>query len=370
MKKIICSLMFLGIILVITDQAMAQNCKPGNNQVAVFERPEYQGSCAILGIGEYSRETTDKSILNRIPPIMISSIMIGSGARANLCQRPDLSECLTIDKSGSVENFVVSIKVLRDPNAATNGDNNNSAENTGVVILANGTIMGGYKNGRIVNDKAVLADYKTAEEYRVYGLNSKNTPKRVRTNSVFYDVQCRFYTIETGGGIALSSKADWNPTPRESTIINSKDKNYQRIVRKHLQSKGISNPKVNIEQILRVDLEGDGQDEVILYAKNVETEEADMGYTIKKGSYSILIVRKIIDGKVKTISLGSEIYSDDYKAQIWASREREIKAILDLDDDGIMEIVATQSGYENSGTIVYKIKNGKSVAVLETGCGV
>ena len=96
---------------------------------------------------------------------------------------------------------------------------------------------------------------------------------------------------------------------------------------------------------------------------------SDQSCWVKKGSYSFILVRKIIDGEVKSISIGAEIYTADISLQQWTPREREVTAILDVDGDGVLEIVVHTTGYEGYGTTIYKIKDGKAVDELNVGCG-
>ena len=184
--------------------------------------------------------------------------------------------------------------------------------------------------------------------------------------------RCSVYLAEFNGGkgsIGISSLANWNPAPRVPKILEPKGQIYERITREFLESKGISNPVIKNKQIIRVDLEGDGVDEVILSGRHVKSEDADVGKTFKKGSYSFILVRKIIDGEVKSIPIGVEVYTADIQIEQWTPREREVTAILDLDGDGVLEIVVHTTGYEGYGTTAYKIKDGAAKDVLNVGCG-
>ena len=58
------------------------------------------------------------------------------------------------------------------------------------------------------------------------------------------------------GAVALA--APWNVLPRKPRVIDPTRKVYVDAVRDFLKTKRIERPKVKIENILRVDLDGDG----------------------------------------------------------------------------------------------------------------
>jgi len=77
--------------------------------------------------------------------------------------------------------------------------------------------------------------------------------------------------------VSLSSKpkdgvigldAPWNALPRKPMIADTTQPAYVEAVRDFLKSHGIADPKVRITRILRIDLEGDGEDEVLINATN------------------------------------------------------------------------------------------------------
>lgn len=74
MKKLMfLTIMFVGMFFIAASDASAQSCKPGPNQVALFEDIDYQGKCVVLDAGElYNVE--DVNFANDT----LSSVMFGS----------------------------------------------------------------------------------------------------------------------------------------------------------------------------------------------------------------------------------------------------------------------------------------------------
>src|SRR6188472_3054352 len=68
------------------------------------------------------------------------------------------------------------------------------------------------------------------------------------------------------GVIAIA--APWDALPRKPKVIDTTQKVYIEAARDFLKTKGIEQPEVKIDNILRVDLDGDGEEEVLISAKN------------------------------------------------------------------------------------------------------
>ena len=74
---------------------------------------------------------------------------------------------------------------------------------------------------------------------------------------------------------------------------------------------------MRITRILRIDLEGDGEEEVLISATNYFTEDKSDNSTApfreapihapQGGSYSIFILRRVVDGNVQTKLVAGEV---------------------------------------------------------------
>ena len=169
---------------------------------------------------------------------------------------------------------------------------------------------------------------------------------------------------ETESGFAVGANAEWNLVPRVPKLIATRDKTYRKIAADFLRTKGIAKTKINLSQIVEVDLEGDGQAEVLItgnfYKQGIM--EAQM-----PGDYSFaLLQRKTVNGRVQNILIEGEFFtkSDYYDPP----NERKILAVADLNGDGQMEIVLDTFYYEGNWKKVFEMKNGKLSKVLEVSC--
>src|SRR5437762_1275668 len=100
------------------------------------------------------------------------------------------------------------------------------------------------------------------------------------------------------GAIALA--APWNALRRKPQVIDPTQKVYVDAVRDFLKTKGINQPRVKIENILRVDLDGDGEEKVLISATNYFQKDEGAPMRSPAGSYSIVLLRRVVSGKVET----------------------------------------------------------------------
>lgn len=123
-------------------------------------------------------------------------------------------------------------------------------------------------------------------------------------------------------------------------------------------------PVINLTQVIRTDLEGDGVDEVIVAATSMPDDPLDTA----EGDYSIVYLRKLVDGDVQTAILGRFV-AEEPGPFFWV--RYEVSAVADLNGDGKMEIVIGGPVWEGSFLGVYEYQNDDlgPVEVLSCGCG-
>ena len=144
-----------------------------------------------------------------------------------------------------------------------------------------------------------------------------------------------------------------------------------------LKARGVADPKVQITRILRVDLDGDGEEEVLISATNYFTEDKSDHSAApfpeapiespRPGSYSIVILRRVVGGKVQTQLVAGEIYA---KTEPVAAHVYNVAAVLDLNGDGKLEVIVDSFYYEGGQTTIYRCQPDKIEEVLSVECGV
>jgi hypothetical protein len=247
-----------------------------------------------------------------------------------------------------------------------------------IVEVESGYLFGAISDGKWIkaDETAKLIDDETT--YRVYGLTQTvgdakgDKPKPE-------DVPC-----EETLAVALSPQpehgmiaiaAPWNALPRKPQVTDPTQKTYVDAVREFLRTKEIDQPKVKIDNIVRVDLDGDGEEEVLISATNYFRKEDSGPMRSLAASYSMVLLRRVVAGKVETQLIVGEFYPKAYpkaaqeEGRFDSPNAYKVIATLDLDGDGKMEIVIDSHYYEGEETTIYRCDPKKSEALLSVSCG-
>ena len=247
-----------------------------------------------------------------------------------------------------------------------------AAELHPIVEVESGYFFGATKNGKWIKPEQAAKSIENGTTYRIYSLTKQSGEAKGTKPAPLEDVCMETMSVSLtpkpeAGVIALA--APWNALPRKARIADPTQQVYIDAVRDFLKGRGIKDPKVKIKRILRVDLDGDGEDEVLLSATNyLAAEEEEVPASSPEGSYSIVLLRRVVAGKVKTQAIAGELHADakHFDAPNWY----DVSAILDLDGDGTLEVVVHSHYYEGGATTIYRCTPSKIMPLLEVACGV
>jgi hypothetical protein len=242
-----------------------------------------------------------------------------------------------------------------------------------IVDAKFGYLIGGSRNGKWVSDKEVAKSLTGGEAYRVFN-SSTQAGQTTGSKSHVNESPCeltQWVNLQKNFNGQIAVSANWNPLPRHLRPQNTNQKIYRDEVARILKKGGIKKPKVIIMQLWRIDLDGDGTDEVLISAANYNGQKDvpdHMSSYSSAGNYSLALLRKVVNGKVHTIVLGAEIYpqSKDFSAP----NVFRFVGAYDLNGDGKMEVVMRGRYYEGDWISVYEVKGASAKEVLASGCGV
>jgi len=162
-------------------------------------------------------------------------------------------------------------------------------------------------------------------------------------------------------GVAISAPFDLQPFLYDDGEAD--DGTYAGFASDLLAGRGLDVEDPNIKQLVRTDLEGDGVNEVLVVA-----EEVTEGLLLQPGDYSILFMRKVIDGEVQTAILEETVVMDEDDQFLGA---HSVGTVADLNGDGKMEIVSNSAFFEGFGVVIWEYVNddlGLNLR-LQRGCG-
>jgi hypothetical protein len=250
-----------------------------------------------------------------------------------------------------------------------------AAELHPIVEVQSGYLFGATGNGKWIKSEEAAKALPDERTYQIYGLTqSLGQAKGGKPKPSEEDVCSDVLTVSLSpkpekGVIALA--APWNALPRKPRITDTTQQVYVDAVRDFLKAKGIEQPTVKIESILRVDLDGDGEDEVLISATNYFDKE-NLSMRSPAGSYSVVLLRRVVAGKVEKQLVAGEFHPKAYVRKgdsFDAPNAYRVIATLDLDGDGKMEVVVGSNYYEGEAVTIYRCDPKKIEALLSVSCG-
>jgi hypothetical protein len=246
-----------------------------------------------------------------------------------------------------------------------------------IVEVQTGYLFGAIADGKWVKADKAVKSLNGPMAYRIYGLNqpigeAKGSKPKPSEEDVCSDMSVVSLSPKPERGV-IAIAAPWNALPRKVQSLDPTQRVYVDAVRDFLRTKGIEQPKVKIDNIVRVDLDGDGEEEVLISATNYFSKEDIVPMRAPTGSYSMVLLRRVVAGKVETQLVEGEFHPKAYVRNddsFDAPNVYRLIAVLDLDGDGKMEIVVNSSYYEGASTTIYRCEPRKVKALLTVSCGV
>ncbi|HEU4562119.1 MAG TPA: hypothetical protein VFS20_30100 [Longimicrobium sp.] len=238
-----------------------------------------------------------------------------------------------------------------------------------VLDARSGYLLGARVNGAWRGGPEIAPRVRAGRRYRVFGPAGElgvATGGRAESDA---EGQCEdLHTVQLAprpeaGEIAID--APWAVIPRRVARLSAAAAaGYNGAVREIVARHGIRNPEARVTGALRVDLDGDGTEEVIVSAHR---ETAGGGMQVGAGDYAVLFVRKLVNGSVRTIILAEE-YHPRAKGGT-TPYEYSIAGVYDLDGDGVSEIMIRGRYYHGGSIEVYGLRGTTKQRLLGEGCG-
>jgi hypothetical protein len=178
---------------------------------------------------------------------------------------------------------------------------------------------------------------------------------------------CKMYTIGTDAGLNeggfVGVVDGWTVTKRDVAELSADGEFYQQVVIDWLTGEGVSDPQIASLYVYRVDLEGDGSDEIFISASHLD----DSQHTTKAGDYSIILMRKVIGNNAITDLVVGDVY-DSKDQEITYPRTYSLANFIDLNQDGVLEVVVSFQKWEGFGASVFQIDGQDVTQTLSAGC--
>jgi len=202
-----------------------------------------------------------------------------------------------------------------------------------------------------------------------YGLHTFNIANQYYFwgKSPEFHPTCKAYTIGTDIDVyetgMVATLDGWGITKGAVTELSADGQVYQQAVTDWLAAEGVDAPQIGTIQIYRVDIEGDGTDEVFISATHLDESQ----HTTQAGDYSVVLMRKVVGNDMVTIPLAADFYISK-ELEITFPRTYSIGNFIDLNQDGVMEVVVDIQKWEGFGGTVYQIDDQNITEALRAEC--
>lgn len=239
-----------------------------------------------------------------------------------------------------------------------------------IVDLKNEYILGALENGKWRDSASASAMLKPGTSLRAYALDREIARVTTGKAETMSEPCPDTHTVKISAkqkDALMALSASWNALPRKPRSADVTQQVYVETVREFLKQRGLANAKIKISQILRIDLDGDGEDEVLISATDYGTAAGEVPSNSPGNSYSVVLLRRVVAGKVKTQLVAGEFYPKP--KQFSAPNRYRVLCVLDLDGDGKMEVIVDSQYYEGGATTIYRCTPSKVEELLTTGCG-
>ncbi|MGH9086434.1 MAG: hypothetical protein ACRDYW_13375 [Acidimicrobiales bacterium] len=164
--------------------------------------------------------------------------------------------------------------------------------------------------------------------------------------------------------IAVTGVADVLPRP---AVEVAGDPTHVQAAAEVLATLGVDDDAPALAQVIRVDLEGDGVDELLVVAERL-SDRATL--YASPGDYSVLFLRQVVGGEVVTTVVAESVVPKDTREGEGFINLYRVSAIADLNGDGTMELMTRGVYYEGSGTAAHRVLHDGGVEQLfAVGCG-
>lgn len=251
-----------------------------------------------------------------------------------------------------------------------------TAPASAVYSLRDNCLLGGFAGGKWLKPNLLKPKLPGKQTYRIVTLDGTSgtatgaPPKPDPKDEVCPDnFKVAFTPKREPSEIpTIAVAAPWNVTPRPIQKTGTTDPAYVKATGDVLARLGLPKAKVTLARVVRVDLDGDGTEEVLVAASSYK-DNIDGLTDPKAGNYSVVYLRKVVAGKVETVVLASQVFKQQTSLNDALPLEFEIVAVIDADGDGTMEVVVSDRYYEGAGMKLYRIVGLKAQAVLDCGCG-
>jgi len=248
-----------------------------------------------------------------------------------------------------------------------------SAEAADVApIVVHGWLLGGFSEGKWLSAEDTAKALKGGEPYQLCSLThflAKAEGGKPTSNpriEVGPEFGITFKPAPKTKEPVVAIAGSWPAMPRQPRLITENLQPYVEAAKEVLESKGINDPQVNLTQVIEIDLDGDGINEVLVSATRYSM--AHLSDLLNEGDYSMLFLQKKVKGTMRNILIAGR-FKGAFGPEPGLAMIYRVTGMVDADGDGVMEMVANYTYYEGGGAELYQLKGDQMELVLNEDWG-
>lgn len=229
-------------------------------------------------------------------------------------------------------------------------------------------LLGGRLNGEWVRAEKIADKIVASQTWKAFAFDRQlpdqqgGMPRCEQGPGEYWDIN--FPAAGESDEVILRVACEKAAMPRKPRLQTGGLETYEKIVAEHLKKNGITSaPK--LWQVIRVDLDGDGNEEVFIVAGNVDATVP----VIVANTYSLVLFRCLKNGKVETTALHEHYHHEDIKGMADSPNAYKISFFVDIDGDGAMETIIYGRYYEGFWYEIHEFSGGVLKKVYGEGLG-
>lgn len=231
-------------------------------------------------------------------------------------------------------------------------------------------LLGGVADGRLVDPESAAKGMRGGERYTLFGVTGRagqatGTRPASAPDDVCQDMQALELSPLPPGAPLVAVGGAAARLPAKLEPLGTTQPVYRQAMADLLRAEGIDKPELRLTRVIRTDFEGDGTDEVILEATR---HAGGAGAAPAEGDYSVIAVRRLVGGQVRTQVLAKEIHAP--AGEFGTPTSYVVVGVVDLDGDGVAELVTQDQYYEGVFYHAYRLGRDGFTEALTCGCGV
>lgn len=262
--------------------------------------------------------------------------------------------------------FLTSCNATDKPQVTNSKENTNNTYSKYQPIVIDSFLIGGFFENNWIDQQKTFDLINITENYKVYKKDeyiSDSIGEKIKLSKedkIFSNSINILKLDKTKDKNIIAISANFEILKRKIIEMKNNNRTYKNIVKDILIESDMKKNDVVIKQLYKFDIDDDNESEYLIVASDLED---DQNTQIQK-KYSMIILRKNIDGIPKNIFLKKTFYNLPYNKKNTFS---EVVTIADLNNDNHYEIIIKDEFPNSLKYSLYKLIDNKFEILISTG---